>query len=124
MKRWAVFCVAVLLLLVPMGVSAQTVRLTPVPNIQFLDSSGNPLNGGHIHTFVAGTTTPQASYTDSTGNTVAANPIVLDSGGTQVQNRYTPGPSEEIGEIFGEGHAYEGGHKVGLYLIEEPLHAV
>ena len=63
------------------GAVAQTKTLIPVPNPQFLDSSGDPLSLGHVHTFIAGTTTPQATYTDSTGNTLNANPVVLDAGG-------------------------------------------
>lgn len=48
---------------------------------QFFDSSGNPLTGGFIYTYQAGTTTPLATYTDSTGNTQHTNPIQLDSAG-------------------------------------------
>jgi len=51
---------------------------------QFFDNNGNPLAGGKIFTYAAGTTTPLATYTDYTGST--ANPvyptgIVLDSAG-------------------------------------------
>jgi hypothetical protein len=48
---------------------------------QFFDNNGNPLSGGKIYTYQAGTTTPLASYTSSTGVTAHTNPIVLDSGG-------------------------------------------
>lgn len=48
---------------------------------QFFDNNGNPLSGGKIYTYEAGTTTPLATYTSSTGNTAHTNPIVLDSGG-------------------------------------------
>jgi len=48
---------------------------------QFFDNNGNPLSGGKIYTYEAGTTTPLASYTSSTGVTAHTNPIVLDSGG-------------------------------------------
>jgi hypothetical protein len=48
---------------------------------QFFDNNGNPLSGGKIYTYAAGTTTPLASYTSSTGNTAHTNPIVLDSSG-------------------------------------------
>lgn len=51
------------------------------PVVQWFDNSGNPLAGGLISTFLAGTTTPQATYTDSTGGTPQANPVVLDSAG-------------------------------------------
>jgi hypothetical protein len=48
---------------------------------QFFDNNGNPLSGGKIYTYEAGTTTPLATYTSSSGNTAHTNPIVLDSGG-------------------------------------------
>ena len=48
---------------------------------QFFDNNGNVLSGGKIYTYQAGTTTPLATYTSSTGNTAHTNPIVLDSAG-------------------------------------------
>ena len=48
---------------------------------QFLDNNGNPLAGGLLYTYAAGTTTPQATYTTAAGNVANANPIVLDSAG-------------------------------------------
>jgi hypothetical protein len=56
---------------------------TPVPNAkaQFFDASGNPLAGGKLYTYQAGTTTPLASYTDATEGVSNANPVILDSAG-------------------------------------------
>ena len=48
---------------------------------QFFDNNGNPLSGGLLYTYAAGTTTPQATYTTAAGNVANANPIVLDSAG-------------------------------------------
>lgn len=48
---------------------------------QFFDGNGNPLSGGKIYTYAAGTTTPQTTYTTSAGNVTHANPIILDSAG-------------------------------------------
>ena len=48
---------------------------------QFFDNNGVPLTGGLIYTYTAGTTTPAATYTSSTGLTAHANPIVLDAAG-------------------------------------------
>lgn len=48
---------------------------------QFFDNNGVILSGGKIYTYEAGTTTPLATYTSSTGNTAHTNPIVLDSAG-------------------------------------------
>lgn len=55
--------------------------LTPVAKMQFLDATGAPLVGGLLYTYAAGTTTPQATYTDSTGSTANTNPVVLDARG-------------------------------------------
>lgn len=59
------------------------VLLTP-PYLEFADSNGNPLSGGKIHTYVAGTTTPKPTYTTSAGDTQHTNPVILDSAGRVV----------------------------------------
>ena len=48
---------------------------------QFFTDSGLPLSGGKLYTYAAGTTTPQATYTSSSGLVANANPIVLNSAG-------------------------------------------
>ena len=48
---------------------------------QFFDGSGNPLTGGKIYSYQAGTTTPLATYTSSSGVSTHTNPIILDSAG-------------------------------------------
>jgi len=55
--------------------------VTPTAKTQFLDAAGAPLVGGKLYTYVAGTTTPQATYTDATGATPNSNPVILDSRG-------------------------------------------
>lgn len=59
------------------------VNLSPVGGVaaQFFDNSGNPLTGGKLYSYAAGTTTPQATYTSSNGVTAHSNPIVLDAAG-------------------------------------------
>lgn len=58
--------------------------ISPTPVQTFFDSNGDPLNGGFVYTYAAGTSTPLATYTN-VGLTVAnANPIVLDSAGRAV----------------------------------------
>jgi hypothetical protein len=52
---------------------------------QFFDDSGNPLSGGKIYTYAAGTTTPQTTYTSRTGTVPNANPIILDAAGRTPQ---------------------------------------
>jgi hypothetical protein len=48
---------------------------------QFFDNNGVPLSGGFLYTYAAGTSTPQTTYTSSSGSIAQANPIVLDSSG-------------------------------------------
>jgi hypothetical protein len=48
---------------------------------QLFDNNGNPLSGGKIFTYAAGTTTPQTTYTSSSGSTAHSNPIILDAAG-------------------------------------------
>jgi hypothetical protein len=55
--------------------------LTPSPKTAFVDAAGEPLVGGQLYTYIAGTTTLQATYTDSTATTANTNPIILDSRG-------------------------------------------
>jgi hypothetical protein len=58
------------------------VNLSPIGNgQQFFDNNGQPLNGGLIYTYQAGSTTPLASYTTISGNVANTNPIVLDASG-------------------------------------------
>lgn len=48
---------------------------------QIFDNNGNPLAGGKIYTYLAGTTTPIAVYTTEAANVAHTNPIILDSAG-------------------------------------------
>jgi hypothetical protein len=48
---------------------------------QFFDNNGVPLAGGLLYSYAAGTTTPLATYTTSSGSTANTNPIVLDAAG-------------------------------------------
>ena len=59
------------------------VFLSPVGGAaaQFFTNSGVILSGGKLYTYAAGTTTPQVTYTSSSGNTNHTNPIILDSAG-------------------------------------------
>jgi len=62
---------------------AQTaVVLAPLPRLQFFDQSGRPLAFGCVFSFQSGTTTPLATYTDSTGVTLNQNPVILSAGGS------------------------------------------
>lgn len=57
------------------------VRIAPSPRQQFEDANGVPYVGGKLFTYAAGSSTKQSTFTDSTGNTANANPIVLDAAG-------------------------------------------
>jgi hypothetical protein len=59
------------------------VNLSPIwgAGAQLFDNSGNVLTGGKIYTYAAGTTTPAATYTSSSGITANSNPIILNSAG-------------------------------------------
>lgn len=55
--------------------------ISPAPILQFLSDAGDPLAGGKLYTYIAGTTTPQTTYTDQTGATAHTNPIILNARG-------------------------------------------
>lgn len=55
---------------------------TPMPVFRAFSGTGQPLAGGLLYTYAGGTTTPQATYTDNTGGSPNANPVVLDSTGS------------------------------------------
>jgi len=59
------------------------VFLSPVGGVaaQFFTNTGAVLTGGKLYTYQAGTTTPQTTYTTSSGNVARTNPIVLDAAG-------------------------------------------
>jgi hypothetical protein len=58
------------------------VNLSPIGNgFQFFDNNGAPLNAGKIYTYQAGSSTPLATYTTSSGLTANANPIILGTSG-------------------------------------------
>ena len=59
-----------------------TANISPVGNSQFIDVNGNPLSGGKLYTYEAGTTTPLAAYTTAEGDVPQPNPVILNSLGT------------------------------------------
>lgn len=87
--------------------------LSPIASIfQFFTDVGLVLNGGKVSTYLAGTSTPTATYTDSTGATPNANPIILNSagrlpnvqiwqpGGTKIKVIVTDANNNQIGPTF------------------------
>lgn len=55
--------------------------ISPAPILQFFSDAGDPLAGGKLYTYIAGTTTPQTTYTDQTGVTANTNPVILNARG-------------------------------------------
>lgn len=64
---------------------------------QFFDNNGDPLSGGKLYTYAAGTTTPATTYTSSTAAVANANPIILDSAGRV---------ADEIWLVFGDNYKF------------------
>ena len=56
-----------------------SVKLSPVFNSQIVDENGNPATGWLINTYIANSSTPATTYTDSTGGTPQSNPIVINT---------------------------------------------
>lgn len=56
-------------------------RISPYAFVQEFDNNGEPLAGGKINTYEAGTTTPKVTYTSEDESTANANPIILDASG-------------------------------------------
>lgn len=71
---------AALVLLAPALAAAQQYTISPPPFLLAQNNSGTIINNACIWTYVAGTTTPAATYTTSTG-TANTNPIRSDSAG-------------------------------------------
>jgi hypothetical protein len=78
MNRWLLAIAALLCA----SAGAQTVKPLASPHYSFVDSSGNPCAGCTVSTYLAGTTSPTPTYTDSTGAVQNTNPIVLDASGS------------------------------------------
>lgn len=60
-----------------------SVNLSPIGGAgwQFFDNNGIPLAGGKLYAYLAGTTTPETTYTTNAGNVAWTHPITLDSAG-------------------------------------------
>jgi hypothetical protein len=56
-------------------------QLAPSTVYQAFAANGTPLASGKLNTYAAGTTTPQATYVDSTQTTQNTNPVILNASG-------------------------------------------
>ena len=54
---------------------------SPAFNQQFFDENGKPVAAGKLYTYVAGSSTPVATYKAITGSAMNTNPIILDAAG-------------------------------------------
>lgn len=71
-----------ILFLFALPVQAQVpVTVAPTMKLQFFSNAGLPLANGCLSSFAAGTSNPQATYTDSTGTAQNTNPVILDAAG-------------------------------------------
>jgi hypothetical protein len=62
--------------------------LLPWVKPQFCDAAGNPVASGKLYSFVAGTSTPQPTYSN-VGRTIAnANPVLLNAAGQSATSMY------------------------------------
>lgn len=69
-------------------------NLAPIGNFQqFFNNQGIILAGGLLYSYVAGSTTPTATYTTPAGNIPNSNPIQLDSTGKPPQEIWVPAGS-------------------------------
>src|SRR5215467_12704303 len=72
----------VFLLALAFSAYAQTTAgLMPPPKFQAWTNAGIPCSGCQVFTYAAGSSTLQASYTDSTGGVANSNPVILDAFG-------------------------------------------
>ena len=80
---WRVVAVATLLgvMAVAPWATAQTGTVMPTPIQQFFDDDGTVCSGCKLYTYGAGTSTPQATYTDVALSSAHTNPIILDAAG-------------------------------------------
>jgi hypothetical protein len=59
-------------------------KVMPNPKQQYFDGNGNPLVGGKVYTYAAGTNTQKATYSNAAGSVMNANPIILDARGEAI----------------------------------------
>jgi hypothetical protein len=95
------------------------VTLAPGPLLRGLDANGNPINGGKLFAYIAGTTTKQDTYTTASGSVANTNPVVLDSSGrasvfldTSLSYKLVLAPSERYGSAR-LSHLDSGQHHLG-----------
>ena len=80
-------------------------RLRYPKGYQFFNANGAPLALGNLYYYVAGTATPQDTYSDSAGTVVNTNPIVLDGSGRLAVDVYLGSAGTNYKEVLIIGNA-------------------
>ena len=84
-----------------------TTTLAPSPVFRQWDNNGNPLAGGQLFTYAAGTSTPIPTYTDSTGSSQNPNPLTLNNRG-EAQVWLTPNVAYKFNLTDSQGNQIPG----------------
>lgn len=79
---WPVWLITCLLLWCGLGSAQTAVLYAPEPIQQLFDQNGRPLAFGCVFSYQVASSTPLATYTDYTGTTLNANPVILSASGT------------------------------------------
>lgn len=56
-------------------------NISPLLKQRFFDENGDPLAGGKLYSYIAGSTTPLTTYTDESATEENTNPIILNANG-------------------------------------------
>jgi len=56
-------------------------KISPYAFWQKFDDNGDPLAGGKLYTYEAGTTTNKQTFTDADETSINTNPVILDAAG-------------------------------------------
>lgn len=87
---------------------------------QFFDDNGDPLAGGFLYVYEAGTTTPVVTYTTQLGTTNNTNPIVLDAGGRTPFEIWVNGGVLYKFAVYDSNNALIGGPYDNIPAIDDP----
>jgi hypothetical protein len=79
--RTVAIALSLVLLAVVTAIAQTPASLSPYPKQQYFYDNGDPCAGCKLYSYQAGTSSPAATYTDSTGVFRGTNPVVLDAAG-------------------------------------------
>ena len=87
---------------------------------QFFDDNGDPLAGGLLYVYEAGTTTPVITYTTQLGTVNNTNPIVLDAGGRTPNEIWVSGGVLYKFALYDSNNVLIGGPYDNIPAIDDP----